>query len=1035
MDTKTTLRRKALRMAVVTKVFQPRGIPKQDDDPEQSEEPPPPPQPKENRLLVFKKMGKKLGRMALLGESSLPPTEREEFILKHPFFDGTSRKFRRDVAKHLQTFENWRTLLHIATDKESQKNESMELFLPMEGKEAPVSLLLEGVAVPAHRQGLFLTSKEDNAVLETSYTRLGLGDLTKLLAESAPLLPCVAGQEVALGVTTQPLFTSNVMLQASKGLFFIPLEGLNSALHKFENDRALLQHRAYSFACGFLQTWFRKNAAMRALKLFSNTPTKFKHALMECMRVRVCKAGSTICTEGENGDTLFHIFSGEAEVIKDEEQLCRLSKADGTRAWESWWGMIESGGTSFDRTATVKATTDCVILEWTSADLEELRALYPQECSLLDHVATIHLKILSPHGPSLLSMHIPTFADSGLGFMKMLVRKFTERFVSRNVDVLREGDIGDEMMVLMRGSCTVTRGGEHLSTLHPGATTGGLAVLNVSRTRTATVTTRCACELRVLKREPLLEVLELYPEEQDKLRQQVEVYSHTRKNACGAIAQASASQGGFSEDFVNYLVDNMRTQLFLANQMILEEEKRAQAFLVLVVGVADIEHKGVPITRVSAPAIFGERGLLSTVNTSNATVRSAGLSECMVLTLSSPAVPTILKQFPDDITKLSKMLESKYAMTRRKLDVKTDLSNAMQSGSTMFFRDCSPAFISRVSVYFEKAVYLEGQALFTQGHESANGVIVQKGTAQVEIDGSPVAKIMPGEFLGEFVVLGVTSKATATVRALGTMVTFHIDRHAFKELLDEFPKEKQRLENMMKRRLEMVENPHQNGRSAAKLIFNSRAVAKLLLLSGKKTFTEEADEAQPKAPKTMKPAGMPGRRKLLGDWVSQRKQQLISAPSVKLQRMLDSRKVVERLPPDQGLRVTRAGFGTPWAAPGGPLAPLPSEMRLLKTAGVYGRKVWQESFTPRPAPPAVLADAEELEEALDELEDGHVDGSQYSEEAFSEGIESELASLPDEEDSNPEGDDDEEESTFVSPPRLSENTMRHLTADHRSTAT
>lgn len=997
-------------VANVAKVFKSKtkgSILKTETDPEQSEEPPAAQQSssqqaKESGVLMFKKIGKKLGRMATMtmGESSAPPNEKEDFILSHPFFDGTSKKFRRDVAQHTQTFENWQNLLSTATSTDFQKTKSSirsskstgELFWPMEKKEAPETLIVEGVAAPAHRQGLFLISKEDSAALEISYSRLGLGDLTKLVEDPALLLPCVAGQEVALGITTQPLFTPNVIFRPSKGLFFIPLEGLNSVLDKFENDRVLLRHRALSFACSFLQTWFRKNDARSALKLFSNMPSKFKHALMECMRVKVHKAGSKICTEGENDDTTFHVFSGEAEVTKDGEQLWKkLSKADGTRAWESWWGTTETGGTSQDRMATVTAATDSVILEWTSADIEGLRALYPQECSLFDHVATIHLKILAPYGPSLLSIHVPTFADCGLGFMKMLVRKFTDRFVSRHVEVITEGDVGDELMVLMNGSCNVTRGGDHLSTLHPGATIGGLAVLNVSRTRTATVTTRCACELRILKREPLLELLELYPEENEKLRQQVEVYSQTRKNACGAIAQASASQGGFSEVFVSYLVDNMRTQLFLAGQLLLEEEKRAQAFLVLVVGAADIEHKGVPITRVNAPAIFGERGLLSPSNNSNATVRSAGISECMVLTLSSPAVPTILKQYPDDILKLSKMLETKSAMTRRKYESKSDVSSAMLSDSNVFFNQGHPLFLGRVSASFEKVVYLEGQALFTQGHEAAHGVIVQKGTANVEIDGSAVAKIFPGEFLGEFVVLGVTSTATATVRAIGTMVTFHIDRNAFKELLDEFPAEKKRLETLMKKRLETVEKQQQqHGRGGSKLIFNSQAVAKMLSLQAHHKKAKEAGEAIPEEPTTMRPTGMPVRRKMLGEWISQRKQQIMSGPAVKLQRMLDKGRVVERLPHDQGLRVT-------------------SEMRLLATAGLYGKKVWQEIFDQRPAPPAIVADADELGEALDELEDRDMHPGQYFEDAISEEIESDVASLPEEEDSEAEDDEEEEE--------------------------
>lgn len=78
----------------------------------------------------------------------------------------------------------------------------------------------------------------------------------------------------------------------------------------------------------------------------------------------------------------------------------------------------------------------------------------------------------------------------------------------------------------------------------------------------------------------------------------------------------------------------------------------------------------------------------------------------------------------------------------------------------------------------------EGRALTRQGDPGREFMIIREGTAKVEIDGSVVAHLGPGEFLGELAVISGTPR-TATVTATSPMTIEVLNRREFMTLLDE----------------------------------------------------------------------------------------------------------------------------------------------------------------------------------------------------------------------------------------------------------
>ena len=78
----------------------------------------------------------------------------------------------------------------------------------------------------------------------------------------------------------------------------------------------------------------------------------------------------------------------------------------------------------------------------------------------------------------------------------------------------------------------------------------------------------------------------------------------------------------------------------------------------------------------------------------------------------------------------------------------------------------------------------EGIKLTKQGEPGREFMIIRDGTAVVDIDGSTVAHLGPGDFLGELAVLSGTPRS-ATVTATSAMVVEVLNRREFMALLDQ----------------------------------------------------------------------------------------------------------------------------------------------------------------------------------------------------------------------------------------------------------
>ena len=92
---------------------------------------------------------------------------------------------------------------------------------------------------------------------------------------------------------------------------------------------------------------------------------------------------------------------------------------------------------------------------------------------------------------------IPLFAECDKKELQEIGKLATEIEIPAGREFIKEGDFAQEMLVIVEGSATVTKGGQKIATLGPGDVVGELALLQ-HRPRNATVTSDTKLDILVV---------------------------------------------------------------------------------------------------------------------------------------------------------------------------------------------------------------------------------------------------------------------------------------------------------------------------------------------------------------------------------------------------------------------------------------------------------------------------------------------------------------------------------------------------------
>jgi CRP-like cAMP-binding protein len=102
------------------------------------------------------------------------------------------------------------------------------------------------------------------------------------------------------------------------------------------------------------------------------------------------------------------------------------------------------------------------------------------------------------------------------------------------------------------------------------------------------------------------------------------------------------------------------------------------------------------------------------------------------------------------------------------------------------FAKADPSALHHLASAADEVSIKAGHVLIEQGHHHHEIYVIEEGTAGVEIDGTEIAQIEAGEFVGELGFF-VPGPATATVRAKTAAELLVIPYNRFDQILDDNP--------------------------------------------------------------------------------------------------------------------------------------------------------------------------------------------------------------------------------------------------------
>lgn len=117
-----------------------------------------------------------------------------------------------------------------------------------------------------------------------------------------------------------------------------------------------------------------------------------------------------------------------------------------------------------------------------------------------------------------------------------------------------------------------------------------------------------------------------------------------------------------------------------------------------------------------------------------------------------------------------------------------------------FFKDFSNDELERVAALAKEVDAEPGAELMEQGRMGDSCYVIVEGSANVYMSGEHVASLQEGSMVGEMALIDHRPR-NATVVAETPMVLAAFDHKAFHQLLDEMPKAKERVLELLNARL------------------------------------------------------------------------------------------------------------------------------------------------------------------------------------------------------------------------------------------
>eukprot|EP00457_Paulinella_chromatophora_P002581 gb/GEZN01002586.1/.p1 GENE.gb/GEZN01002586.1/~~gb/GEZN01002586.1/.p1 ORF type:complete len:661 (+),score=85.48 gb/GEZN01002586.1/:123-2105(+) len=369
---------------------------------------------------------------------------------------------------------------------------------------------------------------------------------------------------------------------------------------------------------------------LQAIPLFANTNIAFRNEIERSMQETKVAQNSFVVRKGDEAKSLFVVRSGEVSVVDGEGKvLMKLEEG-------KFFGEIALlfGGT---RNASVVAskTSRLNVLEKQQLD----KAMVKHSCT--DLIRSNARSV--PHVKEWFLGRVDLLRQAAAAepeFLSKVATVLKFQKIAPSTNIIRQGDLGQEMYFILSGSVDVIVNGRVVKALKEGSFVGEVSLL-FGDVRTATVRTKAPCEVYVLSRISFDEILEQYPKCIDAIYGAAQETKHLKEFFIKKIAlfEDVASDA----EFILNMSLALSSRSFRPGEDIVCEGDYGDNMFLVARGQTVVLKENKEVARLQSGQFFGELSLLYRERR-NATIRAENY--CHLYALSQDAFETLAVAFP-----------------------------------------------------------------------------------------------------------------------------------------------------------------------------------------------------------------------------------------------------------------------------------------------------------------------------------------------------------------------------------------------------
>jgi CRP-like cAMP-binding protein/thioredoxin reductase/Fe-S-cluster-containing dehydrogenase component len=288
-------------------------------------------------------------------------------------------------------------------------------------------------------------------------------------------------------------------------------------------DQPLLEERFANIRGDFKENFAK---VFSSLPLFRELAAPQRREMLIDSTLHEMNSGDVVFEKNDYTDSFWSIVSGAVEIEVNPSRLLTLGVGD----FFGEMGLISGRR----RTATVRAATNgTLLLETPRRQILKLIASVPAIKRSLDEVFMLR------------ALQTSIFPEVDRSFLEALVRKVSMKNFKKGDVLFNEGDIGDLLYVIRKGSVKISRrnraGVDVAQTyISAGNFVGEMSLLSgLEGRRSATVSAAVACETITIDKSDFLDLLQQFPAARERIQRQVQ--ERTVENVITDWSEASGS--------------------------------------------------------------------------------------------------------------------------------------------------------------------------------------------------------------------------------------------------------------------------------------------------------------------------------------------------------------------------------------------------------------------------------------------------------------------------------------------------------------